>query len=81
MAGSWQHMITKSGKLRTNESFCELIENLGDAYKAAEECFGMVHWLAEQLSLVTAQERADLVRAAQENYKAGLKLGGVQKPR
>ena len=31
MAGSWQHMTAESGTLRNNESFCEMIENLGDA--------------------------------------------------
>jgi hypothetical protein len=36
MAGSWKHMITKSGKLRSNESFTGMIENLGDAYEAQE---------------------------------------------
>jgi hypothetical protein len=79
MAGSWQHMTTKSGKFLNNERFCGMIENLGDAYEAAEECFGMVHWLAEQLANVTGQPREDLIRAAEEHYRDGLNLGGVQK--
>jgi len=49
MAGSFQHMTTKSGKLRSNESFTGMIGNLGDAYEAAEECYGMIWFLAEQL--------------------------------
>lgn len=52
MAGSWRHMTTKSGKLRSNESFTAMIENLGDAYEAAEECYGMVWYLAAQLAYI-----------------------------
>ena len=52
MAGSWRHMTTKSGKLRSNASFTGMIENLGDAYEAAEECYGMIWFLAEQLASV-----------------------------
>ena len=81
MAGSWQHMTTGSGKLRSNESFCELIGNLSDAYEAAEECYGMVQVLAEQLANITGQPREDLVRSASARYQLGLEIGGVQKPR
>lgn len=88
MAGSWNHMTTGSGKLRNNETFNGMIENGGDAYEAAEECFGMVWWLAERLLAATSRggppERARVlgfVQAAQENYRAGLKLGGVQRNR
>ena len=63
MAGSWQH----------------LIENLGDAYEAAEECYGMVQVLAEQLANVTGQPREDLIRSACARYQVGLSIGGVQK--
>lgn len=82
MAGSWSHMTTRNGKLRNNESFCGMIENLGDAYEAAEECYGMVQYLAgilaDELSNTT---RAQLVRQAEAHYQDGLRLGGVQKPR
>lgn len=80
MAGSWQHMTTKSGKLRNNETFCDLIENLGDAYEAAEECYGMVQWLAAELADHTNTPSTDWIARAEQNYLAGLELGGVQKP-
>jgi hypothetical protein len=88
MAGSWDHMITGNGKLLNNEHFTQLIENLGDAYEAAEECYGMVWYLAGQLAEIADRDgkpsRGDvlaIVREAQVNYKDGLKLGGVQRER
>jgi hypothetical protein len=81
MAGSWRHMTTGSGRLRNNESFCDMIENLGDAYEAAEECFGMVQYLAEQIAVETNADRGQVIAGAQEHYKDGLKLGGVQRDR
>jgi len=81
MAGSWQHMTTKSGKLRNNGSFCDMIENLGDAYEAAEECYGMVQYLAEAIALEAGVTRSQVIADAQEHYKDGLALGGVQRER
>lgn len=81
MAGSWNHMTTKSGKLRNNETFSNMIENGGDAYEAAEECFGMVQWLAAELAIQngSAYNREWWIERAQERYKDGLRLGGVQR--
>lgn len=81
MAGSWRHMTTRSGMLRNNESFCDMIENPGDAYGAAGECFGMVYWLADQAAAATGGARTDFVQQAVAHYKEGLRLGGVQQPR
>lgn len=91
MAGSWNHMTTSGkGKFLNNENFCGMIENLGDAYEAAEECYGMVWWLAERVAFrddpTTAEAPSreavlDVVRQAIANYKDGLKLGGVQQER
>lgn len=82
MAGSWLHMTSRSGRLLGNERFCQMIENLGDAYEAAEQCYGMAWYLA---SLVIQQQgRAperqailEVIEDATRNHKAGLKLGGV----
>jgi hypothetical protein len=80
VAGSWQHMTTKSGKLRNNETFNGMIENGGDAYEAAEECFGMIHYLAAILAdEVPGVTRQQLIQQAEEHYKDGLRLGGVQR--
>jgi len=83
MAGSWRHMTTTSGRFRNNESFCGMIENLGDAYEAAEECFGMVQWLAAQLARVSPDQatRQEWVQRAELHYRNGLRIGGVQRNR
>lgn len=81
MAGSWQHMTTRSGELRNNESFCNMIENLGDAYEAAEECYGMVQWLANEFSVLTGASKTQIIREAEGHYQDGLRIGGMQKPR
>ena len=78
MAGSWQHMTTKGGRLRNNKSFCDMIENLGDAYEAAEECYGMILWLANEWSVLTGASRAQVIREAEAHCKDGLRLGGLQ---
>ena len=85
MAGSWRHIVTKSGK------FCGTrhIENLGDAYEALEECYGMIQWLADHIAFqhgpsaisVDRAEREDVIRQARANYKDGLDIGGTAKKR
>lgn len=42
MAGSLNHMVDKKGRF----SF-ELIENMGDAYQACEECFDIIAHLCD----------------------------------
>lgn len=92
MAGSWNHMTTKNRKLLNNENFCGMVENLGDAYEAAEECFGMIWWLADQLQRATEQEHGSMadpsrsqvlgvIAQAEAHYRDGLELGGVQRER
>lgn len=41
MAGSYHHIINNDGSFRGTE----LIDNLGDAYEALEECYDMIQWL------------------------------------
>lgn len=89
MAGSWRHMTTGSGKLRNNETFTGMIENLGDAYEAAEECYGMTWFLAAWVArLLNPDQEAmsrpyilDIVHQAEAGYQDGLALGGVQRSR
>jgi hypothetical protein len=86
MAGSWKHMITDDGRLRNNETFNGMLENGGDCYEAAEECYGMVHYLADQMAQMTrvgggmfvARSAGELIEEARENYAHGVRLGGVQ---
>lgn len=73
MAGSYNHVTTRTGNLRDNDSFVQMIENLGDAYEAVEEMYGMIWWLASRA--VSYPEEAPLaVEDACKNYKEGLKI-------
>lgn len=82
-------MTTPKRKLRSNESFCGMVENLGDAYETAEECFGMIWWLADALAATGRPAGEDpgreevllWIRQAEDHYQDGLKLGGRQKDR
>lgn len=86
MAGSWMHMTTADGRLRNNETFNGMLENGGDCYEAAEECYGMVQYLADTLAAMTRvgggmfvfKTREQLIGEARANYQSGLAIGGVQ---
>lgn len=67
MAGSWNHIITDDGALISNEDFPDMIENLGDAYEACEECYGMVLFLSNG--------DPAKIEEARERYREGLELG------
>jgi len=46
MAGSYAHVVDKRGRLLNNRNLVGMIENLGDAYEAIEEMYGMIWFLA-----------------------------------
>jgi hypothetical protein len=84
MAGSWDHITTGDGKFRS-ESFTDLIENLDDAHEAAEECFGMVWWLAWQLAEIgdragepSREDTLGVIAEAVQFCKDGLAAGGTE---
>jgi hypothetical protein len=70
MAGSYNHITTEQGNLVSNETFVEMIENLGDAYEAVEEMYGMIWWLAHS----GGADPVATVETARENYQDGLQL-------
>lgn len=70
MAGSYPHIIENDGNFVDNETFADMIENLGDAYEMAEEMYGMIWFLATtQDSKLSPAERVGLAR---QQYKVGL---------
>lgn len=83
MAGSWGHMTTDDGRLCNPFTFHDMLENGGDVYEAAEECFGMVHWLAEQLAQANPGNltRYEVIEDAVEHSREGVTLGGRQPSR
>lgn len=70
MAGSYNHATTDSGNLRSNESFIDMIENLGDAYEMAEEMYGMIWYLA----VGGWSDPKGAVEHARQNYREGLEM-------
>jgi len=66
MAGSYKHVTTNSGHLRS-DTFADMIENLGDAFEAVEELYGMVWWLA-----ATSGDPVAAIEQARQEYKIGL---------
>lgn len=46
MSGSYKHIVDGKGVLITNEEFIDSIENLGDAYEMAEECWFLIQILS-----------------------------------
>jgi hypothetical protein len=70
MAGSYIHIIEDDGNFVDNETFVDMIENLGDAYEMAEEMFGMIWYLATApMSNLTPAQRVGMAR---QSYKLGL---------
>jgi hypothetical protein len=62
MAGSLSHITSGQG-----EFTMDLIDNMGDAHEALEECFGVIWWLT--------QGDPEDVRDAIDHYKKGLRMG------
>jgi|tagenome__1003787_1003787.scaffolds.fasta_scaffold19542169_2 hypothetical protein len=70
MAGSYTHIIEDDGNFVDNDTFVDMIENLGDAYEMAEEMYGMIWFLAQtQDSKLSPAERVGMAR---QQYKVGL---------
>ena len=76
MAGSYNHATTDAGNLRNNESFVQMIENLGDAYEMAEEMYGMIWFLAagRRDDAHPESDMRDFVEEARQNYERGLEI-------
>lgn len=104
MAGSWGHMVVDGpsapedasnytaediGKpYRDSDGSFPLIENMGDAVEALEECYGMVQWLAQRLAEANVNpiigplfDRAYWIDQAQRFYRQGYELGAGEPPR
>lgn len=89
MAGSYKHCVDDKGNLLSNDEMMitgAMIENLGDAYEAIEEMYGMIWYLADNLSLFDGHSLAEsidsrrsetikrLIENAQDHYKRGLEI-------
>lgn len=72
MAGSYAHVVNDQGQLISNNDFPHLIENLGDAYEAIEEMYGMIWFLAR--GLAEEPMTSMVVDQAERNWKRGIQL-------
>lgn len=72
MAGSWGHSVTDDGKLRDAQALAGMLDTGGDVWEYAEEAYGMVWWLATQLSAAHGGEPSGWVARAQESYVDGI---------
>jgi hypothetical protein len=84
MAGSYNHIVTAHGNLVSNDTFVDMIENLGDAYEMTEEMYGMIWFLVDKLAEPIdgrARDEAMVmwVEAARRRYKDGLKIAKENK--
>jgi lipopolysaccharide biosynthesis regulator YciM len=78
MAGSYSHCVDDKGNLLSNDEMMisgAMIENLGDAYEAIEEMYGMIWWLASRLVPRTNPGAMKVVvEVARNSYKEGLRV-------
>ena len=73
MAGSYNHAVTKKGKLRNHRTMTIATENQGDSYETIEEFYGMVWYLAGG--------DAAKVEEARLHYQSGIGMSpGRQSP-
>lgn len=70
MAGSYLHTVNDRGQLRRDQSIS--CENLGDAYETIEEMYGMIWWLAHQITREYGGEDSETVELARLRYREGL---------
>lgn len=74
MAGSYNHVVTDDGNLRSPEMVNRMLENGGDVYEAIEEMYGMIWWLASLVPDAGPMASEDLVEMARTQYAVGLKV-------
>lgn len=80
MAGSYNHVVEDDGSLLPNTApfGIGMLENGGDVFEAVEEMYGMIWFLADELSHCYPHNMNEdgvpgLVEEARQNYREGLK--------
>lgn len=74
MAGSYNHVTTSKGKLRSYQGVFDMLDHNGDVYEAIEQMYGMIWWLAEEISVESPNPLppAEYVERARKEYIEGL---------
>jgi len=68
MAGSYEHITDEKGDLITNEDFIISIENLGDAYEMAKECWYIIQILSQGDKDKIGKARETMYRIFQQEH-------------
>lgn len=88
MAGSYNHVVDKQGRLLQPEDICGMLEcHSGDVAEAVEEMYGMIWWLARQTEGYFSESRyandegpAHWVEEARRSYREGLLSSPGRRP-
>jgi hypothetical protein len=83
MAGSYAHVIADDGSLASSEHIVNRLDTGGDVVEAIEQMYGMIWYLAHQLTklddglgeeaiAIYREDMRTLVEEAQQNYEEGL---------
>lgn len=73
MAGGWVSITTEE-----DGRYCGAgtLENGGDVEEFAQQAYGMIVFLAEQLANATGTDRGAAIERAERNWRTGMLLGG-----
>jgi hypothetical protein len=83
MAGGYNHVVTDSGNLGSNQFVVDMLETGGDVFETIEAMYGMIWFLAGEMIHLTHREASPtrspeavktLVEEARKNYKRGLTI-------
>lgn len=75
MAGSYNHIVDKYGRLRPQQEIVDMLGNGGDGFEVIEEMYSMIWYLGYLLKVSEVYGTAkDAVDEAHTFYKEGLKL-------
>lgn len=85
MAGSYNHVVTDDGNLRSNERIAASLENFGDVFEAIEEMYGMIWYLtqalveadasiSEEALAIYRKSMKAVVEEARQHYQEGLTI-------
>jgi beta-lactam-binding protein with PASTA domain len=81
MAGSYNHVVTKKGKLLNPKNTLSMIDSNGDVYETIEEMYGMIWDLADDVAEARGVTIEQAVEEARKNYARGLdRSPGIQAP-
>ena len=78
MAGSYLHVVKNDGSLRSHKTIADMLEHDGDVVEAVEEMYGMIWYLADELSHCYPFNMIEdgvpaIVESARLEYQEGLK--------